>query len=296
MYRFPEGFLLSAFGSAAQELQGPSALIQLRSVSKTFKNREVYTLPNYVLFIPLLGQKIFYAQAQAYPVEAGEVLFIRPQAPISCDLVRLDQGCFEALMFFMEPEFIRQILQKYQIHLKPAAGQMQDICKVIVTPLLQNCIESLLPLYVQRPKHAEALIQVKMEELLLSLLESEDDQAQALFALLAGAGKSELQSYLELIEHCLAEPMTVEQMAHKLHQSPSLFKKEFKRHFGMPPAQYILEKRLERAAQMLRLSDQSMTEVGLANGFESTSHFIQCFKKRFGCTPRQYKMSKLDGF
>jgi AraC family transcriptional regulator, exoenzyme S synthesis regulatory protein ExsA len=293
LYRFPEGFLVSNFGQAAQELTAASALIQLRSVSKTFKNREVYTLPNYVLFIPLLGQKIFYAQAKALAVEAGDVLFIRRNAPISCDLTRLDQGRFEALMFYIEPEFIAAILQKYQIHLK-AIPRVQDLCALKVTPLLKNCIESLLPLYLHTAKHAEALIQLKMEELLLHLLEGEE--ADPLLALLASASQSELHPYLELIENCLAEPMTIEQMAQALHQSPTAFKKEFKRIFGLPPAQYLLEKRLERAAQMLNFSEQSITEIGLANGFESTSHFIQAFKKRFAATPRQYKMSKLDSF
>lgn len=291
MYHFPEGFQLQAFAQPSSTLKAESAAIQLRAVSKTFKNREVYTLPSYVLFIPLLGKKIFYAQQQAYPVEVGDLLFVRQGAPISCDLVRLDQGLFEAIMFYMQPEFIREVLHKYQIQLKRSPAETQDLCTVKVTPLLKNCIESLLPLYMQRPRHVEVLIQLKMEELLLTLLDSEPEQAGALLNLLAGASQPELQPYLELIEQCLAEPLSVDEMALRLHLSPSAFKNNFKQHFGQPPAQFMLEKRLQRARQMLENSEQSITEIGLANGFESTSHFIQCFKKSFGKTPRQARLA-----
>jgi AraC-like DNA-binding protein len=59
----------------------------------------------------------------------------------------------------------------------------------------------------------------------------------------------------------------------------------FRKDFFSTPRQYLLLRRLERAAQMLRSSNRSITEVALESGFSSSQHFAHAFRKQFGRTP-----------
>lgn len=291
MYQFPPGFLLEKYSSPSSTLEGVNSRVQLRSVRKTFKNTESYTVPRDILFIPLLGQKIFYTQGEAYPVSPGELLFIRKNAPLKCDLVALEQGRYEAIMFHLERDFIVEVLHKYQIELPATPQHPQNLSKMQVTPLLKSSIESLLPLYIHSSSHKSALTQIKMEELLLNMLDSPNEERHPFLNLLASNTDPEHQAYLELIERCVVEPMNVNEMSQALHKSPTVFKKEFKHYFKQSPAQYILTQRLDRAEALLLKSDLPITQIGFDCGFESTSHFIQTFKKKRGQTPGQLRKS-----
>lgn len=310
-YHLPAGFSMQEHAQG-QKLGADRAQIQLRSISKTFKNKERYTVPDYLLFIPLAGQKVFYHGPQQLEVEAGNLLLIRAGARLSCDLTRLDEGRFEALMFQMDAAFIARVLDQYQRACPPQTafpelGTPQDLCQITVNPLLKSSIESLLPFFMDPSAHYQMLIQLKMEELLLHLLHlphlprlphpedlervpgQNSTDSTAVFSLLAEVCSPERNAYLELINHCLHTPLSIEQMAQRVHQSPTTFKKTFKQYFQQPPAQYLQHKRLEEAHYLLRNTTDSITDVGFACGFESTSHFIQAFKRKYNQTPGQLR-------
>lgn len=67
------------------------------------------------------------------------------------------------------------------------------------------------------------------------------------------------------------------------------FSREFRRAFGSPPHAYLLTRRLERAAAMLRNTDRSVTEICLAVGLTSVGSFTTSFKRAFGRTPSAYR-------
>lgn len=288
MYHFPEGFSTQA---CRNDLDADSASILLRAVSETFSNREAYIVPAYYLFIPLKGQKIFYEAGAEQTVEAGQLLLIRKGACVTCDVSRLDDGSFEAVMFLMDEAFIESVLKKYTISV-PENLTERNLCHLQLSPFFKSCIESLLPYFISRSPRHEALIRLKMEELLLNLFES--GEATEILSVIGHAAVSGRTAYQAFLEQWITEPVTIEQMAASLHQSPTAFKQSFKRHFGQPPAHYLQEKRLERAYQQVLMSQQNMTQIALNTGFESLSHFIQVFRKRYGLTPGQLKKSKLN--
>jgi AraC-like DNA-binding protein len=289
LYHFPAGFQAAA---CRNDLDAESASILLRTVHETFKNREAYVISSYYLFIVLKGKKIFDVtagpdQASRVAVEPGQALLIRKGACLTCEIDRLDQGAFEAVMFLMDEAFLAGVLKKYAIGLPQAAAAQRSLCRVEVSPFFQACIESLLPYFMQRSPRHQALIQLKMEELLLNLLES--GPLGELLSVLGDAVISRRSRYLDAIERWIETSVTIETMAASLHQSPTAFKTEFKQLFGQPPAQYLQEKRLERAHRLIETSDDSITQIALACGFESPSHFTQVFRRRYGHTPGQLR-------
>jgi len=87
------------------------------------------------------------------------------------------------------------------------------------------------------------------------------------------------------------EPLTVADLAHAAGLSPAHFSREFRRAFGEPPHQYLLTRRLERAAALLRNTDRPVTEICIAVGLSSLGSFTSSFGRVYGTTPLSYRSS-----
>ncbi len=64
--------------------------------------------------------------------------------------------------------------------------------------------------------------------------------------------------------------------------------KSFRNHYQLPPHQYLINLRIERARELISTTALSLTEVGFRVGFFDQSHFIRHFKKIVGVTPTQF--------
>lgn len=95
----------------------------------------------------------------------------------------------------------------------------------------------------------------------------------------------------DLADARYAEPLGVEQMAAAAGLSRAHFSREFRRAFGESPHSYLLTRRLERAAALLRNTDRSVAEICLDVGLTSVGSFTTSFKRNFGKTPTEYRAS-----
>jgi AraC-like DNA-binding protein len=87
------------------------------------------------------------------------------------------------------------------------------------------------------------------------------------------------------------EPLTVQHLARCAGLSGAHFSREFRRAFGESPHQYLLTRRLERAAALLRNTDRSVTEICFAVGLTSVGSFTSRFAHVYGMAPSAYRSS-----
>src|SRR4051794_17930826 len=87
------------------------------------------------------------------------------------------------------------------------------------------------------------------------------------------------------------ESLGVEDLARAAGLSRAHFSREFRRAFGESPHAYLLTRRLERAAALLRTTDNSVAEICLAVGLQGVGSFTTSFKRSFGKTPTTYRAS-----
>ena len=85
------------------------------------------------------------------------------------------------------------------------------------------------------------------------------------------------------------EPLDVETLAQAAHLSPAHFSREFRRAFGESPHRYLLTRRLERAAALLRNTDRSVSDICLMVGLRSVGSFTTSFGRMYGMSPTAYR-------
>ena len=87
------------------------------------------------------------------------------------------------------------------------------------------------------------------------------------------------------------EPLTVRDLAREAGLSSAHFSRAFRAAFGESPHQYLLTRRLERAAALLRNTDRSVTEICWAVGLASLGSFTTSFTRTYGMPPAAYRAS-----
>jgi AraC-like DNA-binding protein len=95
----------------------------------------------------------------------------------------------------------------------------------------------------------------------------------------------------DLADARYAEALGVDDMARVAGLSRAHFSREFRRAFGEAPHSYLLSRRLERAAALLRTTDYSVADVCMAVGLQSVGSFTTSFHRAFGVTPTAYRAS-----
>ena len=95
----------------------------------------------------------------------------------------------------------------------------------------------------------------------------------------------------DLIDARYREPLDVSILARAAHLSPAHFSREFRRTFGETPHQYLLTRRLERAAALLRSTDRSVADICMTIGLVSVGSFTTSFGRVFGLSPTAYRAS-----
>jgi AraC family transcriptional regulator len=104
--------------------------------------------------------------------------------------------------------------------------------------------------------------------------------------------RAQLRAAVEYIEDHFDAGPSLEQLAAVAHLSPYHFARQFKRATGLPPHQYVILRRVERAKQLLEGGDDfTLAQVAARAGFSDQSQFCQHFKRLVGTTPRQFRKS-----
>jgi AraC-like DNA-binding protein len=93
----------------------------------------------------------------------------------------------------------------------------------------------------------------------------------------------------DLVDARYWDPLDVPALARAAHLSQAHFSREFRRTFGETPHHYLLTRRLERAAALLRNTDRSVADICIAVGLRSVGSFTTSFGHAYGVSPTAYR-------
>ena len=93
----------------------------------------------------------------------------------------------------------------------------------------------------------------------------------------------------DLADARYSEPLAVDELAGAAGLSRAHFSREFRRTFGESPHAYLLTRRLERAASLLRSTDHSVADICFSVGLQSVGSFTSSFTRTYGMSPTAYR-------
>jgi len=217
-------------------------------------------------------------------VPANKMIFL-PKGLYSVSDILPSNGHFEAVVFFFEAELVQELLHAYPL----VATKEKCISSLVMdlAPPLEVFTESLLKLYGNEKK-ARPLTRLKLLEFLHLLAEAQADKDCFLNALstLNNKPRKSLKQFMLANFH---KPLNIEDYAYLTGRSLSTFRRDFKSQFGgISPKQWLIDRRLEKAHELLLQYDRNVSEVVQEIGYENIPHFTKAFHKRYGLPPKQY--------
>ena len=124
---------------------------------------------------------------------------------------------------------------------------------------------------------------------LLYLLSAPEEQPKDTAPALEREAARALADTRRYMEEHLDEPLTIPTLSRRACLSATTFKEGFRRLYGLPVHTWLRQRRMERAAELLRNSSLSVLGVAQSVGYGSASQFTAAFRRQYGVTPTQYR-------
>jgi AraC-like DNA-binding protein len=191
--------------------------------------------------------------------------------------------------------FNREVLNKVFEGEKPQLWEelQRPVTRYVVqtaaNELLRHYFSSIVFLFENHAALTEHMLKLKLKEIILLLLQS--DNSEYVRQIIKSLFSEREFSFKELVEAHIEQTDSIENLAMLTHCSVSTFKRRFREIFDTTPAKYRLRLRLSRVADLLKTSDSPISSIGYACGFETPEHLSRAFKKQYGLSPSQYRLS-----
>lgn len=198
----------------------------------------------------------------------------------------------EIVIVTFHPDILKRIYDKGLPLIFTSSNQTTNQQRGVIKNdfLIQKYIEGLL-FYFENPSLiSDEILILKLKEIVLLL--SQTQEAHTIQTILSQLFSPTTFTFKQIIEANLFSPVSVENLAQMNNLSASSFKREFRRLYNDSPASYIKSKRLERAAQLLSVSDERITDIAFDCGFNDLANFTKSFHDRYGVAPSNYRLKR----
>jgi AraC family transcriptional regulator, exoenzyme S synthesis regulatory protein ExsA len=246
------------------------------------KRNEVFFEEHAVVFV-LDGEKRFVSTNQDLHVHKGHILFFQRGCYSMNESI---DNQYRSLVFFFNEKLLKEFVSQNRALFEQEILQTtKPILELQSTPAFEKFVDSLLPFFEEKSRYLNQFLRLKLQELLLHLLEI--DSSNQFRAVLYNIYKGEKTDLEFLLNEYYLKPLSISELAHVSGRSLSAFKRDFERQFYTSPALWIKQKRLEYADLQLKNSTKNVSEISMEIGYESVSHFIKAYKEKFGFTPKK---------
>lgn len=221
----------------------------------------------------------------------GELLLLGQNSPQ--ELLPLEADALAA-SFFIKTEFFGDILSFLGTEETPLR-QFVLKCLSQETPYgylhfhvgdvlpVQNLMENLLWHLIENPDSRRAIPMFTVGLLFIQLLEESDRLTMGVREQQTVLG---VLRYIEMTYSC----GSLTQAAQMLHCDVTWLSREIKRRTGRTYTELVQDRRLRQAAWLLKNTRQKVDDIAVAVGYENISYFHRIFRKKFGMSPRQYRV------
>lgn len=268
-------------------VDGLSCIIH-KEISSPVYHKEGYVSTHAITLILRGAMRIENDNGFLTNVNEHQLVFLPKGLYMISDIIP-DNGTFEAVVFFFDEKLLADFITS--INLKTSKEKCVSHIVLDYSNEIRIFTESLLKVYNKKELTHRNLTRLKLFEF-LHLMVSSHEQGTCFLAALATLNNKERKSLKEFMNANFSKPLSIEDYAYLTGRSLSSFRRDFIQQFGISPKQWLIEKRLEKAQELLTRNHNSVSNVALETGYENISHFVKAFHKRYGISPKQFLLKK----
>ncbi len=242
------------------------------------------------LLYSVSGKSTLYLSDDKYDLDSGKGIFMKCGNYFNHWHKNKDDSKNEAVAIHLYPEIISHVYKNKvpDFLVSKRSYKSTELSILEKEAFLRPFIESIL-LYFDNPSLVDdEVIVLKIRELINVLYKTNSNNIRIL---LHDMFTPTQLNFKDIVEKNIYQDLSMEELAHLCNMSLSSFKRKFKELFDEPPASYIRNKRLEKAAELLRVSENRIIEIAFDCGFSNTDMFSKSFKSKFGKSPSAYRKS-----
>lgn len=194
----------------------------------------------------------------------------------------------ETIVIHLFPELLKEIYKNEIPTAIIKRNNGKQSLKISSNDLISNFIDS-LEFYFENPSLVNNdLLELKVKELLLLLIQTNYiDSVQELITDLYSTKTIKLNDVIAL--HIFSN-LSVHELAKLCNMSLSSFKRAFRNLFNDSPNNYINTKKINKAKELLQVSELSISDIAYETGFNDPQYFTRLFKKRIGLSPSEFRL------
>jgi len=245
-------------------------------------------LKDHMLLFVLEGVNQITHGKRTYTVRKNEMVLLKKNISITYDKTGSAEtgDLYDSVMFFLKDEFLSDFMKMSGIR-TIKTEELAGVNVMQVKEPLLSFIISIKAYFNGSAKMDKGLVRIKIMELLYDLAQTD----QNLLLQLIQLRKQVVGDISHVIEENYLNPLKLADFAHLSGRSLASFKRDFNNVYKTSPAQFLKEKRLSKAKELLKATNWPVTEICFAVGFENVSHFVRIYKKFSGMTPTEFRKS-----
>lgn len=233
------------------------------------------------------GGSLISAPAEKVTIYQNEGVLLKCGTYFADLIQNISTGTCEVYVIHLFPDILQEIFNEEVPFFVKENKKTTYTIRISKKNVIDHFIES-LDFYFENPEIVKReILYLKIKELVLLLVQTEAvDTIIELYNHLFTPQKANIS---EVIESHLYSNLSLDQMAALAGQSLSTFKREFKKYFNDTPANYIRNKRMKKAAELLAYSSHTISEISYQVGYEDSSYFSRLFHEKFKVLPSDYR-------
>ena len=241
-------------------------------------------LHNNCLIYVLEGHKRLHFSDTTVTASMGKLLLVKSGLYVMSEFI--PEGLnYQALILYCSDDVIRKFCLKYFTADDRVSNEASSHLTIPTNELLDSFRDQYLTYFKKDFSNLEAILQIKLQEFLLLLLSSDNNEkVKDWLMAIAFEKPAEID---HVVRKYMFHQLTLEELAKLSGRSLASFKRDFQNYYHTSPKKWIHRERLSHARMLLQRSNQNVSEVAYASGFENIPYFIRAFKKEFGLTPSQ---------
>lgn len=260
--------------------------IRIPSFTMTYAHQHQF----YEMFYLKNGSCIYYVNNQLYHLSSGDIFIVYPGDSHHTQYEGLT-ACERVIISF-SPSIIHEDFWATHPDL---AHSMERSGKVILSRQGKSQMEALLSRMLDEstlasPYSSEFLYL----ETLTALLILQRDGIFVYENMTPQSISSDIEEILRYIALNFALPLTLDEVAAKINLTPTYFSHKFKKETGTTFKEYLNHIRIRHSCQMLLTTDDSITEIAINCGFNSSNYYKDCFRRIYGISPREFRKNALS--